>query len=112
MIRAFVAAGAMLVAAAVVPASADDAAKPLKGSYTMLPGDAEGGVPTMYITITGPAAESLYKGLSAKEENDQCNGGKTKWLDGGFCNLADDKKYSCSFGIDLKAAKFYWGEDC
>jgi hypothetical protein len=116
MIRAILAAGITLVACAPLSAhDEEDAPAPLTGDYIFFPAEEESGTPpSVYVTLTGEAAKTIYEGLAAKAENDECQGGTTKWLaEGGFCNyLAEQKTYFCSFGIDLKESKFAFGQDC
>jgi hypothetical protein len=59
------------------------------------------------IEITGKAAETLYKGMKAKTERDECIVGTAKRDSSGLsCYKPDDGDYSCDFGYHFRKSKF------
>jgi hypothetical protein len=114
--RRILAAGSLALMSVIAPVVAEEQAESLTGEFYAMPEDQEAGrPPTVYINMTGEAAKAVYEGLTSSAEDNECIGGKTKFLaDGsGYCHLDEQAvEYFCSFSIDLQAAKFAGGEIC
>lgn len=68
----------------------------------------------MSLTITGPAAKTLYQGMREKVKHDECVGADVK-EDGKalYCYHLEADSYSCNFGYSFKNKKFQASpEDC
>lgn len=95
--------------AMVIPALADFESGELSGSYGFYGDDCEGNsnAPACKLTfqITGQAAKRLYQRLQAKEQADECTGGKSKDDGNGVRCLKEESGYSCDFGYSFKERK-------
>jgi hypothetical protein len=107
---------ALTLALAVAPAGAEEDAESVTGEFYTMPADPEAGLaPVLFFTLTGHAAKALYEALAVSAEDNECTGGKTKYLadHSGYCDLdAVQGEYFCSFSIDLETARFAGGETC
>jgi hypothetical protein len=74
--------------------------------------EAEGCVLTF--SITGKAAKTLYEGMKAKPQKEECTGGLQKVEDSGLnCINNSDTEYKCDFGYHFKERAFGGsGMDC
>jgi hypothetical protein len=106
---------ATLTLVTLAPASAENGFHDLTGEFYVVE-EMEGMAPTMFIGLTGEAAQTLYETISVEAESNECMGGLMKTLpDGGYCTFdeaAEGDKYFCSFSFDLKSGKFTGGESC
>jgi len=107
-------AGCLLLAAVAIPASSQDAPKPLTGSYAIAGKEAIDPPPDqardthLQLFLTGAAARDLYNALKVKAVADECiGGGARSKLQGAIaCTMqAGGKEYECSLAIDLKNQK-------
>jgi hypothetical protein len=116
MLRTIALAGAALLASTLTPLLAEEDAESLSGEFYTLPADAEAGLPaSLFFALDGEAAKALYEGLAAPAEDNECIGGKTKFLtDGsGYCHSDEEAgAFFCSFSVDLESGKFSGGESC
>jgi hypothetical protein len=98
------------------PSLGEEQSESLTGEFYVMPADTDAGSPpTVYMTVTGEAAKAVYQGLDRPAEDNECIGGKTKFLaDGsGYCHFDEaGAEYFCSFSIDLRDARFAGGETC
>jgi hypothetical protein len=110
------AAGSLALMSLIAPAGAEEQAESLTGEFYAMPADQEAGRPPMvFINMTGEAAKSIYEGLTSSAEDNECIGGKTKFLadSSGYCHFDEEAvEYFCSFSIDLQGARFAGGEIC
>jgi hypothetical protein len=68
-----------------------------------------------YLTVTGPAALRLYRGMTAKEEDDLCRGDGHKVRRAGAlsCSIAaGGREAVCDFGVDLRSGTLAGGRPC
>jgi hypothetical protein len=68
-----------------------------------------------YLTITGPAALSLYRNLPAAEEDDLCRGDGRRMRRAGALTCSIDarrQEATCDFGVDLRSGTLAGGRPC
>jgi hypothetical protein len=113
----------MIVLALLAPlpsgASAQEAV-PVKGEVFLAgktPIDPPPGEPKnshAYVTLTGPGALRMYRAMTAKEEKNLCEEGKTLKRAGPLaCSLSrNGRSASCDFSIDLLKGALDEGQPC
>ncbi|MFO1085261.1 MAG: hypothetical protein U1E21_11895 [Reyranellaceae bacterium] len=68
-----------------------------------------------YLTVTGAAALSLYRGMAAQEEEDLCRGDGRKLKRAGAlsCSIAaGEREAVCDFAVDLRSGTMSGGRPC
>lgn len=68
-----------------------------------------------YLTVTGPAALRLYRGMPAREEDDLCRGDGHKRRRAGTlsCSIdASGRVAVCDFAVDLRSGAMADGRPC
>ena len=67
-----------------------------------------------YLTLSGPAALRLYRGMTAKEEPNLCEEGKRMKRAGALtCSITrDGRQATCDFSVDLIKGTLDGGRPC
>ena len=107
-------AACLLLAAIAIPASSQDGAQKLTGTYAIAGKEALDPPPGqpqdthLQLFLDGAAARDLYHALKVKATPDECTGpGALSKFQGGIaCTMqAGGKEYECSLAIDLAGQK-------
>jgi len=107
-------AACLLLAVFAVPASSQDTAKELSGTYEIGGKEAIDPPPDqakdthLRLYLSGSAAKDLYNALKVKATADECigPGASSKFQGGIACTKLDGgKEYECSLAIDIKNQK-------
>jgi len=105
---------ACLLAAFAIPASSQDTAKRLSGTYEIGGKEAIDPPPDqpkdshLRLYLSGSAAKDLYNALKVKATVDECTGpnARSKFQGGIACTMLEGgKEYECSLAIDIKNQK-------
>lgn len=108
--------GGAVLALMAVAGAADPAILAISGEATLGEESCAGGVKApdcvISLTITGPAAKTLFQGMREKVKSDECVGADVK-EDGKAlrCYHLEADSYSCDFGYSFKHKRFQSSAD-
>jgi hypothetical protein len=104
-----------------LPASDSMAAdwKALKGTYAITaknyldPSEDEATDSHLRFQLTGDAAQDLYSAMKVAEKPDECTGATAKNIGEMQClYYTNEKKYACSFSLNVMQQKIEYGVAC